>query len=103
MNRREICYHVAIQIRRIRDDQKVFVARNTVDSKCYLETFNSISKDGNETYRQFGNRLTFLFEYYVESRQVSNSYDRLMQLVIYDRIKSLLPSFLARHVLDFGI
>ena len=64
----------------------------------YLDKFNYVSKESNEMYHQFGNRLTSLFEYYVESRQVSNSYDRLMQLVIYDRIKSSLPSFLARHV-----
>ena len=62
----------------------------------YLDKSNSVSKDSNETYHQFGNRLTSLFEYYIESRQVSNSDDRLMQLVICDRIKSLLPSFLAR-------
>ena len=66
----------------------------------YLDKFNSISKDSNETYHQFGNRLASLFEYYIESRQVNNDYDRLLQLMIYDRIKSSLPSYLARHILS---
>ena len=65
----------------------------------YLDKFNSINKESNETYHQFGNRLTSLFEYYVESRQVSNSYDCLMHLEIYDRVKASLPPFLARHIL----
>ena len=65
----------------------------------YLDKFNYVNKESNETYHQFGNRLTSLFEYYVERRHVSNSYDRLMQLVIYDGIKWSLPSFLDRNVL----
>ena len=65
----------------------------------YLDKFTSISKESNETYHQFGNRLTSLFEYYVDSRQVSNDYNKLLQLVIYDCIKASLPTFLARHVL----
>ena len=66
----------------------------------YLEKFNSETKSSNETYHQFGNRLTALFDYYVEARQVNNNYDRLAQLIIYDRIKSSLPPFLSRHVLS---
>ena len=66
----------------------------------YLEKFNSETKSSNETYHQFGNRLTALFDYYVEARQVNNNYDRLAQLMIYDRIKSSLPPFLSRHVLS---
>jgi len=65
----------------------------------YLEKFNSESKSSNETYHQFGNRLTALFEHYVEARQINDNNDRLAQLMIYDRIKSSLPPFLSRHVL----
>jgi len=79
--------------------KKFLLQEMQLTPSVYLDNFNSVSKHSNETYHQFGNRLTSLFEYYVESRQVSDSYDRLMQLVIYDRIKSSLPSFLARHVL----
>jgi len=31
---------------------------------------------------------------------VNNEYDRLLQLMIYDRIKFSLPSYLARHILS---
>jgi len=65
----------------------------------YLEKFNSESKSSNESYHQFGNRLTALFEHYIEARQINNDYDRLAQLMTYDRIKSSLPPFLSRHVL----
>jgi len=43
--------------------------------------------------------LSSLFEYYVENRKVGNSYDKLMELIVYDRIKASLPTFLSRHVL----
>ena len=65
----------------------------------YLEKFNSESKSTSESYHQFGNRLNALFDHYVEARQINNDYDRLAQLMIYDRVKSSLPPFLARHVL----
>jgi len=79
--------------------KKFLLQKMQLTPSVYLDKFNSVSKESNETYHQFGNRLTSLFEYYVESRQVSNSYKKLMRLMIYDRIKSSLPSFLARHVL----
>ena len=40
-----------------------------------------------------------LFVYYVESRKIDRSYERLIDLIVYDRIKSQLAPFLARHVL----
>jgi len=79
--------------------KKFLLQEMQLTPSVYLNKINSVSKESNETYHQFGNRLTSLFEYYVESWQVSNSYDRLMQLVVYDRVKSSLPSFLARHML----
>ena len=30
-----------------------------------------------------------LFEYYVESRKVSQSYDKLIDLIVYDRVKNV--------------
>ena len=40
-----------------------------------------------------------LLEYYLESRKVHNDYDKLVELLVYDKIKSTLPQFLAKHVL----
>ena len=79
--------------------QKFLLQELQLTPSVYLEKFNSESKSSNETYHQFGNRLTALFDYYVEAREVNNNYDRLAQLMIYDRIKSSLPPFLSRHVL----
>ena len=39
-----------------------------------------------------------LFDLYLESRKVGNSYEKLFDLIIYDRIKSVLFS-LSRHIL----
>jgi len=41
-----------------------------------------------------------LFEYYVESRKVSHSYDKLVDLMVYDKLKASLSPSLARHVLS---
>jgi len=68
--------------------KKFLLQEMQLTPSVYLDKVNSVSKDSNETYHQFGHRLTSLFEYYAESRKVSNSYDRLMHFVIYDRIKS---------------
>ena len=60
----------------------------------YLEKFNSLTQDKSETYSQFSTRLMSLFDYYVESRKINQSYDKLIDLIVYDRVKSCFePSF----------
>ena len=68
-------------------------------SSVYLDKFSTLVYDPNETYNQFSTRLKSLFEYYVESRHISHNYDKLVDLIVYDRMKSALPPYLARHVL----
>ena len=41
-----------------------------------------------------------LFDYYVESRKVSQSYDKLIDLIVYDIVKSCLSPALSRYVLS---
>ena len=65
----------------------------------YLDKFSTLVYDKNETYNQFSTRLMTLFEYYIESRKINRSYEKIVDLMIYDRIKSILPPYLARHVL----
>jgi len=48
----------------------------------YLEKFNSLT---HETYSQFSTRLMSLFDYYAESRKIGQSYDKLVDLIVYDR------------------
>jgi len=64
----------------------------------YLDKFRSVSRESTETYHQFANKLSSLFDYYAESRKVG-SYEELMELIVYHRIKASLPPFLSRHVL----
>jgi len=70
-----------------------------LSSSVYLNKFNSLARDKDKTFGQFSTRLVSLFEYYVESRNIDHSYERLVDLVVYDRIKSQLTPFLARQVL----
>jgi len=48
---------------------------------------------------RYTSRLMSLFEYYLESRGAATSYERLVDLQIYDRVKSSLTPYLARYVL----
>ena len=79
--------------------RKYLLQEMQLTPNVYLDKFNSMVKESSETFHQFGNRLSSLFDYYVESRQINSDYDKLAQLLIYDRIKSALPQFLAKHVL----
>ena len=45
--------------------KKFLLQEMQLTPSVYLDKFTSISKESNETYHQFGNRLTSLFEYYV--------------------------------------
>jgi len=65
----------------------------------YLEKFHSMQYDKSETYSQFLARLTAVFNYYVESRKIEKDFDKLLELIVYDRIKSVLPPFLSTHVI----
>ena len=66
----------------------------------YLEKFNSLTQDKSETYTQFSTRLMSLFDYYLESRKISQSYDKLIDLMVCDRVKSCLSLALSRYVLS---
>ena len=79
---------------------KEFLLREMrLSRSIYLEKFNSLARDASETFQQFATRLMSLFDLYLESRKVGNSYEKLFDLIIYDRIKSVLPPFLSRHIL----
>jgi len=61
----------------------------------YLEKFNSLTQDKSETYSQFSTRLMSLFDYYAESRKIGQSYDKLIDLIVYDSQKLFEPSFVS--------
>jgi len=41
-----------------------------------------------------------LFDYYLDSRKIGQSYDKLTDLMVYDRVKSCLNPALSRYVLS---
>jgi len=61
-----------------------------LSANAYLERFNTCRKDTDETYVAFGSRLKGLLDYYLESRRVDN-FEKLCELLICDRMKSVLP------------
>jgi len=54
-----------------------------------LVKFNSLTQDKSETYTQFLTRLMSLFDNYLESRKIGQSYGKLTDLMVYDRINYL--------------
>lgn len=65
----------------------------------YLERFNTCTKTSDDTYVSFSSKLTGLLEYYLASRKVT-SFDKLCELLVCDRIKSVLTEGCLKHVLS---
>ena len=65
----------------------------------YLNKFNTMQKDRDETYNMFASRLQGLLQFYLDSRNVS-TFTRLFELLICDRIKTTLTEACLRHVLS---
>jgi len=70
-----------------------------LSASVYLDKFNSLVQEKDERFSQYSNRLLSLFTYYVESRKINRDFEKLVDLIIYDKIKSQLVPFQARHVL----
>ena len=65
----------------------------------YLEKFNSLSRQQDETYVLFCSRLKSLIDYYVDSRSATD-FDSLISLLVSDRIKSTLSSDCLKYILS---
>ena len=66
----------------------------------FLELFNSVCRQSNDTYKSFISRLSLLLDYYLSSRKVS-TFDGLKQLLISDRVKATLPEGPLNHLIKF--
>jgi hypothetical protein len=66
----------------------------------YLEKFNSEPRKPDETFVLYSARLKSLLEYYCESRKVEDSYCKLVEFHVCDRVKAGLPDGCLRHVLS---
>jgi hypothetical protein len=71
--------------------------------QAYLERFNKATRANDDTYVLFCAKLKALFEYYLQSLKIEistdHSYERLISLLLSDRIKTSLPDHVLKHIL----
>jgi uncharacterized membrane protein len=71
--------------------------------QVYLERFNKATRANDDTYVLFCAKLKALLEYYLKSRKIETStdpsYERLISLLLCDRIKTSLPDHVLKHIL----
>ena len=67
--------------------------------RFFLDKFNGITRQHDETARSFISRLKTLLSYYLKSRNV-RSFDQLVSLLVSDRYKSILTDDCLNHVLS---
>ena len=79
--------------------KKLLLREFKLSSSALLEKFNSLKREGNETFTLFGNRMKSVLMYYTESRKV-NDYNSLLDLLVCDRLKSQLSESALRHILS---
>ena len=58
--------------------KKFFLQELHLSLSVYLDKFNALVRDKDETFGQLSTRLMSLFEHYVESMNVGHSYDKLV-------------------------
>src|SRR6185436_3995970 len=69
--------------------------------KC-KQIFMNLKREGEESFTQFKTKLELSYRNYLESRQVKEFQD-LVDLIIADRLKELLPEDLKRYLLTLEI
>ena len=68
--------------------------------RIYLEKFNTIVRQGDETMMLFSARLKSLLQYYLSSRHINGDFDQFFSLMIADRMKQTMSEGCLRHVLS---
>ena len=69
-------------------------------SEQYRDRFITTKRKADETFTLFCSRLRSLFRYYLDSRKVGDDFDRLVSLLIADRLKTEMPSSCLKHILS---
>jgi len=73
-----------------------------LSANVYLKRFNKCCKTKNETYVAFASKLKGLLDYYLESRGVKDL-AKLCELLVCDRIKSVLSESCLKYVLSIEL
>lgn len=66
----------------------------------YKSKFDNATKRNDESFVYFTARLRNSLRYYLRSREVTNSFDRLVDLIIADKLKSVMSSAPLNYVLS---
>jgi hypothetical protein len=82
------------------ETKKFLLHEFQISSPIYLNRFNTLKRNSDETFVLFCARLNSLPEYYLDSRRVGKNFDRLKSLLVCDRIKATLSEGCLRHVIS---
>jgi len=68
-------------------------------SEQYRHRFLTVKRKFDETYTLFCSRLRSLFEYYLKSRKVNQDFNKLVSLMVTDRLKTEMSPSCLKHIL----
>src|SRR5260221_4713508 len=57
----------------------------------YKDMFDKAFKEKHESYVQFATRLTVIWRYYMDSRDIDKSFEKLCELIVVNKFKDMLP------------
>ncbi len=92
--------HGEDKITRYGELKRFLLAEYKCVPQYYLERFNTLNKGDNETVVSFMGRLKTMLRYYLNSRHIADSFEALYELLICDRIKTVLSEGCLRHILS---
>ena len=78
---------------------EIVLAEYRLSPTEYANLFNTTAKLDSETYTMFCNKLKAYLQQYLDSRHIDNSFRKLVDLLLCDRVKSTLSPACLRHVL----
>ena len=68
-------------------------------SEQYRDRFLTTERKSDETFTLFCSRLRSLFRYYLDSRNVGDNFDKLVSLMVADRLKTEMSASCLKHIL----
>jgi transposase InsO family protein len=82
------------------DQLKTFLLNEfKLSPQQYRQRFLSASKLPDETYALFASRLKNMFMYYLQSRKIKDEFEKLVSLMVADRVKGVLPEHCLKYIL----
>ena len=80
--------------------QQALLREHRLTPRAYLKNYLSANRNDGESCVQFSTRLTCLFKYYLNSRHVDGSFEKLQNLILADRLKASLKDSTRFHIAD---